>query len=190
MLNKRRNIVKNRVINFQSTIVGIFLCFFILLLSLSSCTNPFAPKLADPSEHISLLSDQKTVNGVFQNFRLAYIFKDTIVYGKLLDNDFTFVYHNFDLQTTPSWGRDEDMLTTNGLFQAAQNLDLTWNDVTISTFQDDSLTADIWRAFTLTIVFSPTDILRFQGRANFKLHRNRIDDIWKIQTWIDESNNI
>ena len=48
--------------------------------------------------------------------------------------------------------------------------------------------ADISRGFTLTIVFSPADIIRVQGKAHFLLNRNKHDDIWKIQTWWDESN--
>ncbi|OGU39424.1 MAG: hypothetical protein A2X61_11725 [Ignavibacteria bacterium GWB2_35_12] len=161
---------------------------FCVIFVISACTNPFAPKLADPIINISLLSDQKTVDGVFKNFRYAYIFKDTLVYGKLLDYDFTFVYRNYDLGIDNSWGRDEDMLTTYGLFQATQNMDLIWNDVVTSVFQEDSLTADISRGFTLSVVFSPTDIIRVQGRANFRLNRKKLDDLWKIQIWRDESN--
>lgn len=182
---KKENInIKHKfsIINYQLSILLLMISLFF------SCTNPFAPKLADPDDNISLLSDQKTVDGVFQNFRYSYIFKDTLVYGKLLDYNFTFVYRNYDLGIDNSWGRDEDMLTTYGLFQATQNLDLIWNDVVTSVFQDDSLTADISRGFTLSVVFSPTDIIRVQGRANFRLNRKTPDDIWKIQIWRDESN--
>ncbi|TAL70945.1 MAG: hypothetical protein EPN82_01195 [Bacteroidetes bacterium] len=153
-----------------------------------SCNNPFAPKLADPINNMSLLSDQKTVDGVFKNFRFAYIFKDTLVYGKLLDYDFSFVYRNYDTGIDNSWGRDVDMLTTYGLFQATQNLDLIWNDVVTAVYQPDSLIADISRGFTLTIVFSPSDIIHVQGRAIFRLNRKSNEDIWKIQNWRDESN--
>lgn len=171
---------KLSIVNYQLSIL--------LILFLTSCTNPFAPKLADSAGNIPILSDQKSVDGVFQNFRYSYIFKDTLVYGKLLADDFTFVYRNYDMGIDNSWGRQEDMLTTYGLFQATQNLDLIWNDVVVSVFQEDSLIADISRGFTLAIVFSPTDIIRVQGRANFRLNRKALDDIWKIQIWRDESN--
>ncbi len=188
MLFKRKNIVQKQIVNFQLSIVNLILYFFLLVLGLGACTNPFAPKLADPSFNYSQISDQKTVDGVFRNFRYAYVFKDTLVYGKLFDYNFTFVYRNYDLGIDNSWGRDEDMLTTNGLFQASQNLDLTWNDVVTSVYEEDSLTADISRGFTLSVVFSPTDIIRVQGRANFRLNRKKLDDKWRIQIWRDESN--
>ncbi len=167
--------------------LSILFAIIVMILSISSCTNPFAPKLADSSKSFPIISDQKTPDGVFQNFRYSYIFKDTLVYGKLLSDNFTFVYRNYDLGMDNSWGRDEDMLTTNGLFQASQNLDLIWNEIVIAAYTSDSLTADISRGFTLTITFSPTDIIRVQGRVNLRLARNDLKDIWKILIWRDES---
>ncbi|MBI5326045.1 MAG: hypothetical protein HZB41_12365 [Ignavibacteriae bacterium] len=155
---------------------------------MNSCNNPFAPKISDHINNLSLISDQKTIEGVFQNFKYAYNFKDTLVYGRLFDYDFTFVYRNYDLGIDNSWGRDEDMLTTFGLFQASQSLDLTWNDVVTSIYQQDSLSADISRGFTLSVVFSSSDFIRVQGRGFFKLSRKSLNDKWKIKLWRDESN--
>lgn len=157
-----------------------------IILILCACVNPFAPKLADVPSEGNIISDQKTIEGIFQNFRYAYIFKDTVVYGNLLTNDFTFVYRNYDQGVDVSWGRDEDMLTTSGLFQASQNLDLLWNEVIVEA--GDSLVKDISRGFTLNIVFSPTDILSVQGRANLHLRKELPANIWKIAKWRDESN--
>jgi hypothetical protein len=182
----RQNKAGFSIVNFQLSISLTFIT--LLLLMISSCTNPFAPKLADSTKNFPILSDQKNPDGVFQNFRYSYIFKDTLVYGKLLSDNFTFVYRNYDLGVDNSWGRDEDMLTTNGLFQATQNLDLIWNEIVVSAYNPDSLTADISRGFTLTVTFSPTDIIRVQGRVNLRLARNNLNDIWKILIWRDESN--
>jgi len=153
---------------------------------MNSCNNPFAPGLMDDSHSGPVLGDQRTVDGVFQNFRYAYNFKDTIVYGALLDDEFVFVYRNYEKNMDVSWGRDEDMYTTNGLFQAAQNLDLIWNEVIVAI--GDSLLLDISRGFNLTITFTPIDIINIQGRANFRLKRNSNKDVWKIIRWRDESN--
>ncbi len=154
-------------------------------LLLQAC-NPFAPRLAEDIVDINIISDQKTVEGVFDNFRYAYIFKDSLVYGNLLADDFVFVYRNYDQGVDISWGRDEDMRTTAGLFQASQTLDLVWNDAILSI--GDSLNKDLWRGFNLSIVFSPSDIVNVQGRANFRLTRNLEKDIWQISKWRDESN--
>jgi len=156
------------------------------VLVLSSCFNPFAPRLATNSSSSALLGDQRTVEGVFQNFRYAYIFKDTLAYGQLLAQEFTFVYRNYERNVDMTWGRDEDMRSTSGLFQTAQSLDLVWNEV-ITTI-GNSLTSDVSRGFTLTITFNPSDIIRLDGRVNLRIARDRPQDVWKIRRWRDESN--
>lgn len=134
----------------------------------------------------SALSDLKTVEGVFQNFQYAYVFKDTTIYGKLLTNDFLFTYRDYDQGIDVSWGRDEEMKTTYGLFQNSQRLDLIWNNEILNT--SDSLNATIIRAFNLTITFNPTDIIRVNGRVNLSLRKDPVSETWAITRWIDESN--
>jgi hypothetical protein len=148
--------------------------------------NPFAPKLADDSGSNPIITNQMTIEGVFENFRYSYIFKDTLVYGKLLADDFTFIYRNYDQGVDVSWGRDEDMRTTWGLFNTAQSIDLIWNEVIVSV--GDTLVRDISRGFTMTVVFSPTDYIPVQGRANFRLIRTTTAEPWRISVWRDESN--
>lgn len=165
----------------------IYVVFIISVVGmLSGCVNPFAPRILDQAATGAGLTDQRTPDGIFQNFRIAYQTKDTLTYGKLLAPGFTFLYRNYDRGVDLSWGRDEEMLATNGLFQAAQSLDLVWNDVVLSS--GDSLTYDIARGFVLTITFSPSDIVRIQGRVNLRLSRQRSTDPWQIIVWRDESN--
>lgn len=172
---------------FRQSIAYFFLFFIITgMMLFSSCTNPFAPKLSDTPLGENVFADQKTVDGVFQNFRSAYLYKDTLAYGRLLDKDFIFIYRNYETGVDGTWGRDQDMFTTSGLFNAAQNLDLMWNDIVIST--GDSIRLDIARGFNLTITFNPQDIVRVQGRVNLQLKRNSTEEVWKIVRWRDESN--
>ncbi len=152
---------------------------------LLGCTNPFAPKLADIDNHNNILGDQTKIEGVFKNFRYAYIFKDTLVYGNLLADDFRFTFRNYEKGVDESWGRQEDMLTTSRLFMATQNIDLVWNDINLEI--GDSLTKDISRGFNLSIVFSPTDAINISGRVNMRLNRLSVNDVWKIVNWRDES---
>lgn len=151
-----------------------------------SCTNPFAPKLAEGENDDPLISDQTTIEGVFENFRYAYIFKDTVVYGNLLADDFTFVYRDYDQGVDVSWGRQEDMISTLRMFNATQSLDIIWNEVIVSI--GDTIVQDISRGFNLTVVFNPTDIIRVQGRAIMRLKRLNQKSPWKIIMWRDESN--
>jgi len=159
------------------------LSFFLL----AGCTNPFAPALdTKPSNDGSTISDLKNVDGVFQNFQYAYVFKDTTIYGKLIAGDFLFTYRDYDQGIDVSWGRDEEMKTTYGLFQTSQRLDLIWNNEILNT--QDSLNATIIRAFNLTITFNATDIVRVNGRVNLSLRKDPVSETWAIVRWIDESN--
>jgi hypothetical protein len=107
-------------------------------------------------------------------------------YGKLLSPDFIFVYRDYEQGIDVSWGRDDEMRTTNGLFSNSQRLDLVWNATISTTF--DSTRVNIIRGFNLTITFNPNDIERISGYANLTLERHRNTDPWKIIRWRDESN--
>jgi hypothetical protein len=153
----------------------------------SGCQNPFSPALDESDSDIGgALSDLKTVDGVFLNFQYAYTFKDTIIYGELIDQNFLFTYRDYELGYDISWGRDEEMRTTYGLFKNSQKLDLIWNNIVISS--SDSINANIVRSFNLTITFNPTDIIRLDGRVNLSLRRDAATGKWSIFRWIDESN--
>ena len=158
------------------------------ILVLAAC-NPFAPGLDDSSgETSSLLSDQKTADGIFQNFKYAYTVRDTSIYGQLLDGNFTFVYHDYDRGVDITWGRDEEMRTTYGLFQNAQRLDILWNDIASSSVDSTNTREMIKRGFNLTVTFNPSDIVYVDGYVNLTLVRKQAQDPWKIVRWDDQSN--
>lgn len=161
----------------------LYLTVSILILS---CVNPFAPGLDKGSGELELLGDQRTIEGVFQNFRYAYIFKDTSVYNRLLDENFVFVYRDYDKGQDVSWGKVDEMRATYGLFRNTQNLDLIWNNIIIDS--GDSVYRNVVRGFNLTITFNPADIVKIDGKANFILRRNSLSDPWLIVFWRDESN--
>lgn len=163
--------------------------FFIITLALIGCDNPFAPKLdSSPSGSTTILGDQRKLDGVFQNFKQAYAFRDSTIYGQLLAQNFIFIYRDYDKGVDVFWGRDEDIRTTYGLFQNVQRLDLVWNSIISSTVEPDSLKAVIIRNFNLTVTFSPSDVVRVDGYANWTLERAQTSDPWKITRWRDESN--
>lgn len=186
--------IRNIKLCFQSNtknnlrfLTAIFISLlFIIIISNQGCVNPFAPGLADVSGVEDIIGDQRTVEGLFQNFRYSYMFKDTLVYGSLLADDFRFIFRDFDKGIDESWGRDEDMRTTFRLFQATQSLDLNWNDVV--TTVGDTVLQDISRGFNLTVIFSPTDVVTVFGRVNLRITRENTQTPWKISQWRDESN--
>ncbi|NMB83431.1 MAG: hypothetical protein GYA14_16605 [Ignavibacteria bacterium] len=149
-----------------------------------SCINPFAPAIDENlGSEGGLLTDQKSITGVFQNLQYAYTFKDTLIYSKILDPSFIFSFRDYNLGVDFSWGRDEEMKVTYGLFQNTQRLDLIWNNI-ISMTGDSTR---IVRSFNLTITFNPTDIIYLDGRVNMELKKDK-DNRWRIFRWNDESN--
>ncbi len=170
-------ILRNRIVK----LLYVSVTFLILL---SSCDNIFAPGV-DSSSEASILTDQKTVEGLFQNFKYAYTFKDTAVYGNLLNEDFVFIYRDYESGFDVSWDRPTEMRTTNGLFQSAQKLEIVWNNI---VFQGgDSLVQNVKRSFNLTITFNPSDITRINGFVDMNIVRSSTENVWKIQRWRDES---
>jgi hypothetical protein len=162
-------------------IIFAFSFFFVI----TGC-NPFAPKFSEGTNSSSTISDLKTVDGVFQNMQYAYTFKDTLIYGEFIAQDFVFTYRDYDQGFDVSWGREDEMRATYGLFQNSQRIELIWNNIVLSTI--DSTNANIIRSFNLTITYNPTDIDRADGRVNLTLRKNPDTDKWQIVRWIDESN--
>ncbi len=160
----------------------------IAILALQGCTNPFAPRL-DPNlePNTSVLGDQRTVLGVFQNIQYAYTYRDRLIYGALLAPDFQFRYYNTDRATDVVFSRDEEIRTTFNLFKGVSQLDLSWNDIIRQ--EGDSVQLDVTRAYSLRVALQANDLFRIEGRATLRLVRNSPYDVWLIRTWRDESNS-
>jgi hypothetical protein len=157
-------------------------------LGVISC-NPFAPGLDDGADaDLSILGDRTTIDGVFQNVRYAYSFRDTSIYGQLLSDEFSFVYRDYDRGVDVTWGRDEEMRTTYGLFQNVQRLDLVWNNIISLSLDSLNTRANVMRNFNLTVTFNPSDIIHVDGYANLALQRARSQEPWRVVRWRDESN--
>jgi hypothetical protein len=151
-----------------------------------SCLNPFAPGLdAEPGRGIC--PDLTTIEGLFCTFQNAYSFRDTTLYGSLIAPDFAFVFRDYENSVDVTWGRDQEMRSTYGLFQNVQVLLLTWNNI-ISEYSSGDTAYSVVRSFNLTVTFNPSDVERVDGYANFQLRREGGSEPWKIIRWRDESN--
>jgi len=162
----------------------LHLILFPTLVISSGCLNPFAPGLDESPAGSSC--DQTTVEGMFQCFQNAYTFRDTVAFGQLLAGSFIFVFRDYDLGIDITWGRDEEMRVTYGLFHNAQKLDLIWNNFVTNTESDTTATAV--RGFNLTVTYNPSSIDRVDGYANITFTRVAKGDPWRITLWRDESN--
>lgn len=150
-----------------------------------TCLNPFAPGWDEETDK-SICPSLNEIDGVLCNFRNAYSFKDTTIYGTLISPNFNFIYRDYDRGVDVLWGRDDEMRTTYGLFQSAAALSLIWNNEVSAS--GDSLRKTIVRSFNLTITFNPGDIVRIDGYANLTFERESFLAPWKIIRWRDESN--
>lgn len=153
------------------------------------CCNPFAPGL-DSSEDLltSILGDPKTPEGVFQNIKHAYTFRDTSIYGQLVNSDFTFLFRDYDRGIDLTWGREEEMRVTLSLFRNVQRLDLVWNNVVSQSTDSANTRMNIVRGFNLTVTLNPENVERADGYANLSLARQSASQPWRILRWRDESN--
>jgi hypothetical protein len=155
----------------------------------SACWNPFAPRLTGSLEGSDLiLTEQKTPEDVLQNFKVAYAFRDSLLYSDLLDTAFQFVYYDPNEGTSGqfvSWGRDIDLRATGRLLRHVQIADLVWKS-TLSENRGES-DAAISKGFDLTLVAEDFDVT-LSGRAVFEFRKCR-DEKWRILRWTDDTDN-
>ncbi len=167
--------------------LGVIAVILILLILTSGCLNPFAPKLTDTLETGDMIiTSQNTPQEVLQNFKIAYTFRDSLLYSDVLDTGFLFVYFDPNEGTSGrivSWGREVDLLTTGRLFRHFQVIDLVWNETIYENAGEKE--SEISRGFNLTLSGENASFT-IAGRAvfSFKLCK---DEKWRITRWKDES---
>ncbi len=165
-----------------------YIATLLVLLLLAAC-NPFAPSFDDsPLGGDSILGDQRTVEGVFQNIKYAYTFKDTTIYGQMIASDYVYVFRDYERVVDVSWGRDEEMRITSELFRNVQRIDLVWNNIIAESADSTNTRASVSRNFNLTVTFSTSDIIRVDGYVTLSLVRFAAADPWMLARWRDESN--
>jgi hypothetical protein len=153
----------------------------------TGCINPFAPKLINSLETDDLIiTSQRSPQEVLQNFKVAYTFRDSLLYSNLLDTAFLFIYYDFYEGTSGqyvSWGRDIDLKTTGRLFRHYQVIDLVWNETLYESQTEES--GDLGKSFNLTLIGQNSDY-KLSGKAIFSFRKCQ-DEKWRITRWKDES---
>lgn len=151
------------------------------------CLNPFAPRLSDALDASDMIiTPQGSPDDVLQNFKVAYTYKDSLLYSDLLDTAFVFVYFDPNEGTSGrfvTWGRETDLKTTGTLFRHFTVIDLVWN-ATLYGWHD-SQSGEMSRGFSLTLVGDDSDYT-VTGKAVFSFEKCR-DGKWRITRWKDES---
>jgi hypothetical protein len=163
----------------------------LMVLSVTNCFNPFAPRLDQSGNQGIVITDQRSPDEVLQNFLYAYTFKDSLVYADILDSSFVFVYFDPNLGGSGrfvSWGRDVDLKTTGQLFRNSETITLTWNSTIYqdTTFVDSEI-AGIELSKTLQLyLYGKFGEYSFSGSAIFDF-KICDDKKWRLTRWKDES---
>lgn len=157
--------------------ISIVLVFFV------GCFNPFAPGLENNPDFSNVITEQETPEEVLQNFKVAYTFKDSVLYSDVLDESFVFEF--FDTNIEPqSWFRDDDLKTTGKLFKNFDVIDLTWHNTLFA--EGDSTTQKRFIRFNLNL-FGPEFNFIVTGTAIFTFIKSDRDNKWRISRWKDET---
>jgi len=168
----------------KALVFGLQGVFAVLLFG---CVNPFAPRLDKGEESSQVVTEQRTPDEVLQNFKIAYTFKDSLLYSDVLDSSFVFEFYDPDLEPSGgfvTWGRDVDLQTTGRLFRSFQTIDLVWVS-TVYEFREGD-TEKIFRRFNLNLV-GDQFVFTVTGTAIFSLRQSQHDGKWRIVHWKDES---
>jgi len=176
--------MKKRIQNIKSIIQALlFLCILTGWISLG-CLNPFAPRLTNQLEVGDLVvTRQKTPEEVLQNFKIAYMFQDSLLYSDTIDTSFIFVYFEGETGQWISWGREEDLVTTGRMFKHFQVVELIWNETIDETIDEDL--SEISRGFNLTLTGEQANFT-ISGHADFTFRKCN-DEKWRISRWKDWS---
>lgn len=167
---------------------AIFVAIIIFIFFGFQCFNPFAPKLEDSDKNNLIITPQLTPDEVIDNFKYAYIFKDSVLYADLLDSSFVFIYFDPNLESSGrfvSWGRDVDLRTTGRLFRNFDVINLIC-DSTIYSFEEPPDRAEYSNNFELSLI-KDNETINITGNAIFIFKKSRYDNKWRILQWKDES---
>lgn len=167
----------------SSHIIVLIVC----IITVSSCINPFAPRVDESDIFEELLGDPRKIDGFYTRFQNAYQFRDTTLYGPLIDPSFSFIFRDFDRNIDVNWSRAEEMNSTYNLFIQSQDIQLQWNNIVLQAMNPEKTQAQIIRRFNLLVVISSNDIIRTDGSANFLLTRADSTQAWRLLRWRDES---
>ncbi len=149
----------------------LLLGLLLLAIGISGCRNPFAPALGAAR---SAWTDQETVGGLLENFRMSYIRQDSLRYAECLACEaFSFNYLDTELGEYSTMPREVDLGATGRLFRHFNNVDLRWlgiNEELASLETPDSL-------ITFTVFFSLSlDVNTIDGHARFTVLRSSESD--------------
>jgi len=157
------------------------------IVALTSCWNPFAPTEGALEGVASLiLTERRNPDEVLQNFRYAYIYRDSVAYSRLFDTSFVFLYDDPDIGGGAGgynyWGLDTELRTTGALFRRFDHFTLVWN---ATTGRDTSQSGEI--SLTKTFDLSVGGVKPLTGNAIFDFREDSTNNIWLITRWQDNS---
>ncbi|MEX0778365.1 MAG: hypothetical protein WD491_10275 [Balneolales bacterium] len=167
---------------------GIYIALLLsTLLCTAGCINPFAPDEKEGDPFGDLLGDPSTIEGFYTRFQSAYEIRDTTLYGPLIHPDFVFTFRDQFNGVDVSWGRSEEMSSTQNIFTQSTDVQLRWSNFISILTNDDKTRSQVVRRFDLSVAIRGSDLLRTDGSASFLLTRSDSTSDWRLINWRDES---
>ncbi|MBN2543560.1 hypothetical protein JXI42_11910 [bacterium] len=170
---------------------------FIIIVA-GGCLNPFAPPTEIPVDTWDIQLSPYTPENVLENFRTAYISRDSSLFFSCLNEDFIFKYWDDSLRRYDSYtlydmeGKPGEKTRTKYLFNTYESIALdVWNIVDSSQviYQQDTIeTRRVW--FDLRVEDFDSYITQTaQGYAYFEFNKAIVDGepYYSIILWKDES---
>lgn len=170
----------------------------LLYIAAVSCTNPFAPPEI-PITRAGHIAAQIDPDSTLANFRLAYENRDLDIYENCLDVNFVFIYIDqtrtgeVERVSVPRDGTSGDLARTKALFKAFDAISLdTWNVITLPDTVTAEGTIKKRRVIFHLVVKDLSGNFNYEqleasGFALFTFRQSRIDGLWRIVTWEDQS---
>ncbi|MCD6098804.1 hypothetical protein J7K18_07945 [bacterium] len=173
------------------------LASLLLILSLVSCMNPFAPPMDKSGSGGLNYLEQTSPENVIANFRLAYTQKNLAHFRDCLDEDFRFRYFDDRTNRYESYGLyDEggepgELTRTRLLFDAYEEIiieDSSWVITDSFAEPSDGDTLEVRYVNFLIMVFDYDGVYsnaEARGYAIFKFKEE--EGIYRIVLWEDNS---
>jgi len=188
---------------------NIFPFLLLILTLLSSCVNPFSPKLYDIS---NAEIQSRTPEELLKNLERAYQEKNLNIYKLLLHPEFRFeliasevsqigIDVNGDGLRDSWWGYNEEIELTNHMFQIGSSdgvypppddINLRLQIPTQDLWQNDpEMGHEDWIVipcnFDLILSYTATNS-SFNANGVARFYVRQVGDRWYIAVWRDESN--
>jgi hypothetical protein len=173
-----------------------------VIVGLLGCDHDKSPTKSDPGPY----APQSSVDNVMRNFRESYVRRDSVEYGRLFAQDFTFAFNPQDVinpvnPTPVQWGLTDELAAARSMFGSALVERIMLNFDYDPAVRSDDEYAGTWKVLmrnvrlqvdTRTGDGSQLTLLLENAKETFYLKEYPSEkatdgrNLWRIWRWLDE----